>query len=36
MKLITEASSQVCGFDCRDGRIRQKLKSRKMMIKLHT
>lgn len=36
VKLVTEASSQVCGFDRRDGLIRQKLKSRQIMKKFHT
>ena len=35
-KLITEASSQVCGIDCHDGLIGKKLKSRQIMKKFHT
>ena len=36
VKLVTEASSQVCGIDRRDGLIRQKLKSRQIMKKFHS
>ena len=36
IKLVTEAATQVCGFDRRDGLIRQKLKSRKIMKKFDT
>ena len=35
VKLVTEASSQVCGIDHRDGLIRQKLMSRQIMKKFH-
>ena len=31
IKVVTEASMLVCGFERRDGLIRQKLKSRKLM-----
>lgn len=36
MKLITESSAQVAGFKRRDGLIRQKIKSRKLMKKFET
>ena len=36
VKLFTEASSQVCGIDCHDGLIWQKLKSRQIMKKFHS
>ena len=33
VKLVTEAAAQVCGYERRDGLIRQKIKSSKMMKK---
>ena len=34
VKLVTEASAQVTGFERRDGLIRQKIRSRKLLKKL--
>ena len=31
VKIVTEASKSVCGFEARDARIRSKIKSREMM-----
>jgi len=36
VKLFTEASAQVAGFERRDGIIRQKIKSRSLMKKFDT
>lgn len=36
IKVVTEASASVCGFARRDGMIRQKLKSRKLMKRYDT
>ena len=36
VKLVTEASAQVTGFERRDGLIRQKIRSRKLLKKFNT
>jgi len=36
VKPVTEASTQVAGFECRDGITRQKIKSRSLMKKFDT
>ena len=36
VKLVTEASAQVTGFERRDGLIRQKIRSRKLLKKFDT